>query len=77
MILYKYRSLENLEHVLDIILNQRLYCSTYPELNVPFEGLFITTTTFKATYFQENEIIWPIFAKLPIQLKKIKAMDYF
>lgn len=43
MILYKYRSLENFEHVLDIILNQRLHCSTYPELNDPFEGIFETT----------------------------------
>ncbi len=43
MILYKYRSLANFEYVLDIILNQRLYCSTYPELNDPFEGVFETT----------------------------------
>jgi hypothetical protein len=43
MILYKYRSLENLEYVLDLILNQRLHCSTYPELNDPFEGIFETT----------------------------------
>lgn len=42
MILYKYRSLTNLEHVFDIILNQRLHCSTYPELNDPFEGIFET-----------------------------------
>jgi hypothetical protein len=42
MILYKYRSLENFEHVLDIIPNQRLHCSTYPELNDPFEGIFET-----------------------------------
>ena len=45
MILYKYRSLANLEHVFDIILNQRLYCSTYPELNDPFEGIFETINT--------------------------------
>jgi hypothetical protein len=43
MILYKYRSLANFEHILDIILNQRLHCSTYPELNDPFEGIFETT----------------------------------
>ena len=40
--LYKYRSLENLEHVLDIILNERLYCSPYDKLNDPFEGLFMS-----------------------------------
>jgi hypothetical protein len=44
MILYKYRSLANLDHVLDIILNQRLHCSIYLELNDPFEGIFETTT---------------------------------
>ena len=43
MILHKYRSLVNLDHILDIILNQRLHCSTYPELNDPFEGIFETT----------------------------------
>lgn len=43
MILYKYRSLANFERILDIILNKRLYCSAYPELNDPFEGIFETT----------------------------------
>jgi hypothetical protein len=46
MILYKYRSLANLVHVFDIILNQRLHCSTYPELNDPFEGIFETTIPY-------------------------------
>lgn len=40
MLLYKYRSLENIEFVLDIIKNDRLYCSSYSELNDPFEGVF-------------------------------------
>ena len=43
MILYKYRSLTNFERILDITLNQRLYCSTYDKLNDPFEGIFATT----------------------------------
>ncbi len=43
MKLYKYRSLQSIEFVLDILLNERLYCSTYDELNDPFEGLFLTT----------------------------------
>ena len=43
MILYKYKSLADLEHVLDIILYERLHCSTYDKLNDPFEGLFLTT----------------------------------
>ena len=45
MILYKYRSLSNFEHVADIILNDRLYCPTYNELNDPFEGLFLQLWT--------------------------------
>ena len=40
MILYKYRSLENLNYVLDILLNYRLYCARYLDLSDPFEGLF-------------------------------------
>lgn len=43
MILFKYRSLQNLTHVLDIIINSRLYCSKYLDLNDPFEGLFSAT----------------------------------
>lgn len=40
MLLYKYKSLRTIDHTLDILLNQRLYCSPYIELNDPFEGLF-------------------------------------
>jgi hypothetical protein len=42
MILYKYRSLQNLNHVLDILHHSRLYCARYLDLNDPFEGLFST-----------------------------------
>jgi hypothetical protein len=42
MKLYKYRSLENLEHVLDILLNERLHCAPYDKLNDPFEGVFLS-----------------------------------
>ena len=40
MLLYKFRSLQNIEFVLDVILNERLHCALYSELNDPFEGLF-------------------------------------
>lgn len=43
MILYKYRSLQNLDHVLDILYNSRLHCARYLDLNDPFEGLFSAT----------------------------------
>lgn len=74
MILYKYRSLANLEHVLDIILNQRLHCSTYPELNDPFEGLFITTTTIRPSDFLKSKILPSPFVKWPIKLKRAKEV---
>jgi hypothetical protein len=43
MMLYKYRHLRNPEHAIDILLNQRLFCSLYKDLNDPFEGLFQAT----------------------------------
>lgn len=52
MLLYKFRSLQNIEFILDIILNDRLHCAHYNELNDPFEGVF-------HTIFYEN------FYKLP------------
>lgn len=38
--LYKFRSPEKLEFTLDIILNQRLYCADWNDLNDPMEGIF-------------------------------------
>jgi hypothetical protein len=38
--LYKYKSLQNLWHVLDMIVNQRLYCAHWSELNDPLEGRY-------------------------------------
>ena len=40
MILYKYKSLQNLWHVLDITHNQRIYCAHWKELNDPLEGKY-------------------------------------
>lgn len=42
MKLYKFRSFENIENMLDIIMNERLYCAPHKDLNDPFEGLFST-----------------------------------
>jgi len=42
MKLYKFRSFENFELSLDILVHERLYCAPYKELNDPFEGLFST-----------------------------------
>lgn len=40
MIAYKFRSEDQLAFALDIIFNQRLYCSDWSILNDPMEGLF-------------------------------------
>lgn len=40
MKLYKYRSLQNLWHALDIIINQRIYCADWVSLNDPLEGRY-------------------------------------
>lgn len=40
MLLYKYKSLENIWHVLDMVINQRLYCCSWQELNDPLEGRY-------------------------------------
>ena len=37
---YKYRTLDDLERILDIIVNKRLYGAVYKELNDPMEGKF-------------------------------------
>lgn len=39
-LLYKYRSLENLERFLDIIIDKKLYGALYKEMNDPMEGYF-------------------------------------
>lgn len=39
--LYKYRSLENLDRFLDIILDKKLYGALYKEMNDPMEGYFL------------------------------------
>ena len=38
--LYKYRSLENFDNLVDIVLNERIYAAPYFELNDPMEGLY-------------------------------------
>ncbi len=40
MTLYKYRSLDRLDRVADILVMERLYCAEWLELNDPMEGYF-------------------------------------
>ncbi|MDD5702636.1 MAG: DUF2971 domain-containing protein [Dehalococcoidales bacterium] len=39
MILYKFKSLENFDQIVDLFLTRRLYCSTPRQINDPLEGV--------------------------------------
>ena len=41
---YKFRSAQNIEFALDIILNRRLFCADWKSLNDPMEGMFAYST---------------------------------
>lgn len=43
MILYKYRSLDNLKRLIEIILDKRIYVPRFKELNDPMEGFYTYT----------------------------------
>jgi len=38
---YKYKGIEHIEHILDILINNRLFCAPPEALNDPMEGYFI------------------------------------
>lgn len=42
MLLYKFKGPAPFEHTLDILLNERLFCCPYAQLNDPFEGQFMS-----------------------------------
>ena len=45
---FKYKSLDELKHFLDIIANNRLYAARYSELNDPMEGSYLTNEKNKS-----------------------------
>ncbi|MDP3684946.1 MAG: hypothetical protein Q8S01_13545, partial [Ignavibacteria bacterium] len=47
MKLYKYKSLDNLFQVYDILINNRLHCSNIIDFNDPYEGLFVVKYLLK------------------------------
>lgn len=57
MKLYKLRSLSNFERFLDIILNERLYCTPFEDLNDPFEGLFLAVSHLPPVMLQSKGTI--------------------
>lgn len=54
MKLYKMRSLENLEFVLDIILNERLHCAPFADLNDPLEGVYLSVAHLPPVLLQRK-----------------------
>jgi hypothetical protein len=70
MILYKYRSLQNLDHVLDILHNSRLHCARYLDLNDPFEGLFSAILHIPP----QKRLQYPFFL-LPDTFTSTKSID--
>jgi len=72
--LYKFRSFESLEFLLDIILNERLYCSLYTNLNDPFEGMFVSiVNSFRSLRPGPPRP----YNMIPIKEKKYKSIDEF
>jgi hypothetical protein len=52
MLAYKFRSASQLQYAFDIIINNRLYCSDWRQLNDPMEGMFGYST--RATDEQDH-----------------------
>ena len=50
---YKFISLNNFNHVADIICNQRFYAAQFFDLNDPMEGLFNHDDGIKKNYIRE------------------------
>jgi len=57
---YKYKGIEHIEHILDILINNRLFCAPPEALNDPMEGYFI-----KGVLTKEGKIDMRKFRKLP------------
>lgn len=74
MILYKYKSLANLEHVRDIVLYERLYCSPYDKLNDPFEGLFLTAIKLSYSRLKALKVPFPPHL-VNISIKQYKNIE--
>jgi len=59
---YKYKSFDNFEFVLDLLLRERLYASSYDELNDPMEGVIDINETIS------NELL-PNWKSILLKLK--------
>lgn len=50
---YKFRSSSKIEFALDILINRRLHCSDWRDLNDPMEGLFVYATNGQETWAEK------------------------
>lgn len=57
MIAYKFRGVSALDHTLDILINNRLYCANWRDLNDPMEGIFEYSSRGDRRRRQELEMI--------------------
>lgn len=49
---YKYRSLDNFHYVLDIVINKRLFATTFSQMNDPMEGIYTGRQHFNSIQMQ-------------------------
>jgi len=49
-------SLGNLEFVIDIIFNERLYCAHFADLNDPFEGVYLAGSRFPPELLERDDL---------------------
>ena len=55
MKLYKFRSFDQFEYIEDILLNRRLHCAEYQNLNDPFEGFYLQTVYPRMGFFNQRQ----------------------
>lgn len=55
--LYKYRSFNNFENLVDILVNSRLYAASYNAMNDPMEGCYNFPDTYTQDEIEDLEIV--------------------
>jgi hypothetical protein len=81
MLLYKFKPISPLEHVLDVVANERLYCAPYESLNDPFEGQFQARLVRPTRFVAGSRVGEPLrrftekrsIAELPFGVKEMKV----
>lgn len=53
MMLYKYRTLDNFQFLLDILINNRLYAAKFDSMNDPMEGVYTTKELVAEEFHQQ------------------------